>query len=254
MFKINLLSLLIFLSVLVFAMRIYSRINSQHLFTKKSLTKIGTSHYFFLFLIYIKYFSQPFCIWFYSFLSFIFIPAIIFAIKKTHQHRFYGDFLRFLSVVILKMQVGHSFQSSLELALTNEKWKHREVLKHIFENVVFTQQEVSRKSGPFASFVDRILKEFSLIQSNQHQAIDRLCNFRNNLRAELFFSRKSRQIWIYFGYQLLILSSIYILILIFIVREYGFIRFQAVFFLSFTCYFMGIFSVYILGRKKHWHI
>ena len=242
------------MSVLLFVNRIYHQLKKQHLLPIKTLTKIGTLHVFFVFSLYIFYFSTPFSLWYYSFVSITLIPLLVLIVTKFYQQQFYGDFLRFLSMLILKMQIGHSFKGAIEAVIEDGQWIQRSLLIHIYENVVFTQKEELSNSGPFARFIGQIVEEFIRVQNNQHQAIDRLCNFRKKMQSELFFRRRSRQIWIYFGNQLLLLSGIYLLIFIYVLKEYGFQKFSNVFLVSFALYFLGCITVYIIGRTKKWRI
>lgn len=252
--KITLISVLVLMSVLMFVHRIYNRIREQNLFPNSLLTKIGTAHFVFIFLLYFIFFLNPFHFWMCAFVSVALVPAIVFVVTIILQQHFYSEFLRFVSVVILKMQMGHSFVSSMEQALATETWRQKGLLSEIHRNVVFSQQVKIYKSGPFNSFVGKVVHEFHLIYFNQHQAIDRLCNFRKNLQAELFFRRRSRQIWTYFAYQLALLSFIYFALFIFIVREYGFFQFKTAFYYSFSLYFFGIVSLYFIIRGKKWRI
>ena len=182
------------------------------------------------------------------------IPTSLFLITKIHQQTFTSEFLRFVSMILLKMEMGESFQTAMERCLVSEKWTQKKLLTAIHENVVFSQQVFMEKSGTFPSFLNRIIQEFQFIQNNQHQAIDRLSRFQDSLQVDLFFRRKSRQIWYHFGYQWLLLTGIYVLILFFIINQYGFLPFINVFLLSFTLYFLGVFSLYYLGRNKKWVI
>jgi hypothetical protein len=152
------------------------------------------------------------------------------------------------------MQQGSGFMSSLQGVLRSGNWKQRRIFLRIIENVAFSQQEPVGFSGPFSRFIDEINQEFLQVKNNQHQGIDRLCNFRKNLRDRLIFRQKSGQIWRFFSFQLGILSFIYVGIFIFVVREYGFSSFQKQFFLSFLFYFLGVLCVVFLARGKKWSI
>lgn len=254
MTKITLISVLVLLSVMMFAHRIYNQFRKQNLFSQSLLTKIGTAHFIFIFLLYLIFFTHPFWFWMSAFVSIALIPGIVFLVTIFHQQQFYSEFLRFVSVMILKMQMGHSFTSSMEQALAMESWKQKGLLVEIQGNVVFSQQIKILGTGPFSSFISKVIHEFHLIYSNQHQAIDRLCKFRKNLQSEIFFRRRSRQIWSYFAYQLALLSFIYLALFIFIVREYGFSGFKDAFYLSFALYFLGILSLFLILRGKKWLI
>ena len=254
MTNFNFISFLIFLSGLFFVHQIYRIFQERHALGSQILTKIGTIHIIFIFSLYFFFFRKPFWFWISVFLSLLLIPAFLFLIKKIHQQQFLSEFLRFVSMVLLKMQMGNCFQTAIEYCLGSETWKHRPLLVAIHGNVVFSQQTFLKNTGSFPAFLNKIIQEFQFIQDNQHQAVDRLCNFRDNLREELFFRRKSRQIWYYFGYQWLLLTGIYFIILFFIINQYGFLPFINVFLLSFGLYFLGGLTLYLLGRNKKWDI
>ena len=254
MLKTSSVSFLIFVSGLFFVNRIYDYFKKQYLFKKKLLTKIGTLHVVFIFFLYSFFLKKPFWFWMGSFSSLLSIPMSLFLITKIHQQTFTSEFLRFISMILLKMKMGEGFQTAMEHSLISEKWNQKKLLIAIYENVVFSQQICIEKSGTFPSFLNKIIQEFKLIQSNQHQAIDRLSRFQNSLHVDLFFRRKSRQIWYHFGFQWLLLTGIYVLILFFMINQYGFLSFINIFLLSFSLYFLGVFSLYYLGGNKKWVI
>lgn len=248
------ISLGILLSVLLFVVRIHSYFKKQHIFPLKIMTKIGTFYFVFVFTLYFFNFQRPFWFWLLSFTSLLVVPLFLFLLTKFHQQQFYSEFLRFLSLVILSMKRGQSFSHSLETSLALGTWKQGQLLGQIRDHVVFSQQEPVVKMGLFGQFIKQISSEFRTINGNQHLAIDRLCKFRKNLLERLNFRQKSRQIWSYFYYQLGILSVIYLLIFLFVAKEYGVIPFKKSFFLSFVFYLLGLLSTFLIGRGKKWSI
>ncbi len=254
MMKNTFISLLILMSVFTFVHRIFFEFKKQHIFPLKILTKIVTFYFCFLITLYFYFFNQPFLIWIFAFLSFLLFPILIFCLKRFHQHQFHGEFLRFLSLVVMSMQRGLSFPTAMESSLRVGNWKQDQLLRRIYEDVVFSQQELSHQTGLFGQYIDQIRDELTRVSEHQHQAIDRLCNFRKNLRDRLIFRQKSRQIWSYFTYQVGLLSFIYIGLLVFILKEYGFKPYWFSFFLSFSLYFSGLLFTYWIARSKKWHI
>lgn len=254
MIEKSLISLFIVVSALLFVNRIYSKIKKQHIFIRKLMTKIGTFHFIFLFLIYFFYFSKPFQIWFSIFLSLIILPLIIFLLTKIHQRQFHSEFLRFLSLLIIKMQMGSAFRTAFEKCLVEETWKQASFFGHIYENVVFSQQKVLPKAGGFGSFIAEILQEFAYAQTYSHQSIDRLCNFRDQLLDDQFFRRRSSEIWMHFALQLVVLSIIYWGIFVYVCWNYGFQKYFSIFSVSLSFYFLGVFILQYLIRRKVWHI
>lgn len=250
----NLLSLLILMSVLVFVNRIYFEYKKQHFFSLKMMTKIGTFYFVFLIALYFYFLKQVFWFWLLSMVSIIVFPLLIFFLRKFHQQQFYSEFLRFLSMVILSMQRGMSLGAAMESSLRLGNWKQGQLLRGIYEDVVFSQQETVADTSQFSQYIRQIGLELSRVNQHQHQAIDRLCNFRKNLRDRLIFRQKSRQIWFYFFYQVGVLSLIYLLILSFIVSEYGFFNFANSILLSFCLFGLGVLVTFYIGRNKKWSI
>ena len=238
----------------MFINRIFSIYKKQHFFTLKNMTKIGTFYFVLLIVLYFKFFLEPF--WFFiATLSALFVfPIIILVVVKFHQHQFHSEFLRFLSVVILRMHRGEGFLMASHGSLESEIWKQDHLLKSLVDNVTFSQQKYGQYTGLFGQLLYEIQSEFRDVRNNQHQAIDRLCNLRKNLRDRFIFRQKSRQIWGFFLYQTGILSLIYIGIFIYIIQEVGFYEHQKVIFLSFIFYFAGLISIYFLAKGKKWAI
>ncbi len=248
------ISLLILLSVLMFAHRIYEHFHKQQFIKKKLLTKIGTLHFCFLFLLYFLNFQKPFQLWIFSFVSLSLFPLMIFIILKFHQYQFQSEFLRFLSSLILRMQMGQSFLSGMESTLSEGDWRQGVLLQRIYQNVVFSPQVKFEKTGPFVGFLQNAIDELTYVHQHQHLAIDRLCNFQKNLQSEFFFRRKSRQVWSYFAYQLGLLSILFWTLFFYNIYQHGFFIFKNSYLLSLFFYFLGVWVVTFLLRSKKWHI
>lgn len=247
-------SLFIFVSVFVFVTRIYEHFKKQHYLSRDFMTKIGTFHVLLLFVFYIKFFNQSFYFWIFGFCSLLILPILFFTILKFYQNHFYSEFVRFLSLTILFMQRGQSFQSSMKQSLQLGQWRQEHLLVRIYQNVAFSQQERSLVTGLFAQFIGEVESELMQVKEHQHQAIDRLCNLRKNLRERLTFRQRSRQIWGFFIYQVGLLSLIYFGLMTFILFEYGFNNFSESFFLSFSLYLTGVLITFLLLRNKKWSI
>lgn len=249
-----LFSLLIVLSVQVFVTRILYRDKRTLLFSREIMTKIGTFYCFFVFLIFFSYFKQPFHLWFILLLSFFVFPISFFFLKKYRQQQFCSEFLRFLSLLILKMKMGMAFRSSYESTLSESQWKFRSLLASLLENVVFSPHETVANGSHFTHFLNEIIKEFSFFDSHPHFAIDGLKNFQERLVKRTFFRRRSRQIYYQMGGQLVVLSIIYVSVFAFVVFEFGWRRNIYIFILSGSLYLGGSLIFYLTGRRKQWNI
>ena len=218
------------------------------------MTKIGTFYCFFVFLIFFSYFKEPFHLWLILSLSFFVFPLSFFLLKKHRQQQFYSEFLRFLSLVILKMKMGMAFRSAYEGALSTSQWKFRGLLASLLENVVFSPQKTVVHGSQFTLFLNEIIKEFSFFDSHPHFAIDGLKNFQERLAKRTFFRRRSRQIYYQMGGQLVVLSLIYLCVFSFVVYEFGWRKNMGVFLFSFSLYLAGAITFYFVGRRKQWNI
>jgi hypothetical protein len=254
MIKTSLLSLVILLSGLVFAHRIQQKIKTQKVFSNAFMTKIGTFYFSLFIFIFIHTFHSPFLLWMTLFTLFTVIPISLFLLNKIHQQHFHGEFLRFLSVVTMKMQTGYSFRSSFVHSRQVFPWKYDHIYGSILDNVVFSQQENRAATGPWGGILGRIQNEMVAIDQHQHQAIDRLCKFRKNFQDQLFFRRKSRQIWLYFAYQLGLLSIIYWPLMIYVATHYEISAIKNVLLLSLVLYLLGVFVVIYISQRQQWHI
>lgn len=251
---VTLISIAILLSGLMFAHRICLQIQREKLFAKSLMTKIGTFYFLSLFVLYTLLFQSPLWLWLFTVCQFLLIPMVLFVVKKIHQHQFSGEFLRFLSVLILNMEMGHSFRAAYEKSLLGQAWRHQRWLRQIYGNVTFSQQKQAWGQGSLGQLLSRIQRECIGIDQHQHQAIDRLCNFRKNFQAELFFRQKSRQIWLYFAYQLGLLTIIYLCLLVYLLYHYEISLLKNSLFYSLSLYGLGVSTVFYICRRQKWHI
>jgi hypothetical protein len=157
-------------------------------------------------------------------------------------------------MVILGMRRGLSYSAAMQVSLRDNHWKQGQLLQGIYENVVFSQQGPVVKRGRFAEFINQIHTQFRSLHEDPHQGIDRLCNFRRNIQERLSFRQKSRQIWTYFGFQLGLLTVIYVGLFGFVVSQYGFFAFKNSFLLSLFFYFLDVVFTFIIARIKKWRI
>ena len=233
--------------------RLLKHFATKSIVTSTQMTKIGIAYIFINGLV-CMITQEEILHWLALFVPLFLFIVFVFIKYISMEKQFCSQFPEFLTKIILKMKTGWSFRKSFEYSCKEAPEIYKERLNGIFENVVFSQQENIGKTGPFGLFISQILTEFRLIQRNQHQAIDRLCNFRDCLINERFFRRKSRQIWLHFGAQLGILSIIYWFLWFFICFQYGFYEYKNVFLLSLSFYLVGFLVLFIFFKGNKWRI
>ena len=242
------------MSATVFVHRIYFFRLNKTVFSSENMTKIGTLHCIFLFIIFFHFFSHTFHFWAFTVLSFLIFPISLFLLIKSRQSQFYSEFLRFLSMVILRMQMGSGFRTAWEECLDQGQWRQERLLHGIYSNVVFSPQELPVQRGYFHEFINKIIEELREVRSSPHQGLDRLQKFRDDLVQDLFFRQKSRSVWRHMMSQWFLLSLFNGLIAFYVGTHFGWQQNKNIFLMSFAFYLFGVALLLIQMRRKKWPI
>lgn len=155
--------------------------------------------------------------------------------------------IQFFDELVLQMMTGKSFRDSFLLLTSNSRdffqIKMREIL----------HCPIDLKSHP-DSLRSELLEMAELVQSvekSPHKALDRIQNFRRQLKWKQSFRKKSRQATIQIRAQASILSCLYLLLLIYtiIVQETWSVPLHT---LSISLFLIGLSLLFILGRNPKW--
>ena len=218
------------------------------------MTKIGTFYLCFSFLILFFLFLFPFYIFTLHFL-FLFLMLLAFVqIKKVLQTQFCKEFLRFSSLLLIKMKMGMSFRSAYKATLDHAAWKHWPLHQEIFENVVFSQQSLGDCGGFFDSFLFQCEAVFRKVDSNPGGAIEQLETFRNELLRREKFRRRSMQIWGQIAAQGVVVLSIYIVFFTYTLWTYDFGEHRLAILTSLVLLVLGILSLFSMRKVPYWKL
>lgn len=170
--------------------------------------------------------------------------------KQRQRDREDQNFLLFVEKIILKMQNGNSFRSSVT-----------EICR---ESDAFVQQNAALLTY-FVSFSPQNTDQFTKKQQNYfqellsmdrrpHLALIQLKLLQRSLRLQIFFRRKSGQVSFQARFQSYFIIGIYFVILFLQTRFLRFDQVKMYFYLSFPLVVLGFYLTQYLGRRLRWKL
>lgn len=234
-----------------FALRIARFIRERDLLTNEELTKIGTAYLASVLLLVIALPRTRVTLWLAQF-----VPLALLAIALTwllcrRSRDFRERFREMLTHLILKMKSGRSFRQSLAETISESDLRSRTKLSEIANVVVFSQQRTRVASD---AFVREVIEEFHRVDRAPHSAIQRLVVFRDKLRLEDDFRRRSGQVLAQLRAQSFVMTGLYLAVLSFVIHQFGW-RANARFIVASAALFTaGAAWIWIGGRRIRWKV
>lgn len=234
-----------------FAFRIFHLLISRDLFTKRELTKIGTacsiSQLFMLLLLPRTHVD----VWISIFLPLSTFMIALFAMVRSRMKTFKAAIREVLTLVSLKMKGGRSFRQSFTEVSAESDPRLRAKLTEIHGAVVFSQQSADLKTD---LFISELIEELIRIDQQPHLAARRLNVYRDRLRIESDFRRKSGQVLARIRAQSLIMTGLFVAMTVFVALKFGFER-NLRFLVASTVFFLaGAVWIWRGGRKIKWKV
>ena len=158
---------------------------------------------------------------------------------------FRDQFSSVLSLILLKMKSGKAFRQSLLETVDESSPSTRRKLAEIANVVSFSQQN---KTRAFDFFLTEVLNELMQVDHTPHSAIQRLTVFRDRLQIENDFRHKSRQAMAQSRAQSVIMTLLYIALLIFVVRSFGYRGNEKI--IGCSAFFFSVGSIWIWSGGK----
>jgi hypothetical protein len=237
----------------VFAFRISARVIAQNLFSKSTMTKIGTVCICMQIACVLLFARSYFMLWLMTGIPLLLLLCWIFVVKKIREKKFRRNFLEALAVIILKMKSGKAFRHSFSEVIQESEPYMRQKLSEIRDFVVFSQQ-AKLSLIPTSFFVQQIVNEFILVDRTPHSALKRLSVLRSRIRLEDDFRRKSGQVVHQIRAQSLLMTGLYIAVALFIVQRFGLQKNLSLFALSLILFISGMIWIYFGGRRLKWKV
>ncbi|MDX9731389.1 MAG: hypothetical protein RBT63_06420 [Bdellovibrionales bacterium] len=218
------------------------------------MTKIGTGG---LLIVLILMMTAPprtiFAFWMQTQVPLFMIVASSFLLAKQRDRRLVESFDEVLSNLIVRMKNGCSLQAGIAAIAEENRSSHRLRLLEVARSVAFSPQNDARNAlhnGRIREIV-RELCEVSRLNRSQIQELQR---WRERIRRERSFRRRSVQATAQVRAQAIVLSVIYGLLAFFSVAVFGWSVSREPFQLSLPFFLLGLFLILRGGGRVKWSV
>lgn len=157
------------------------------------------------------------------------------------------DEVLILDQTILSMKSGRSFLDSLRISARNLHERTQIYLSDVISTIELRQIPEKMRHDEIGFFLIRVAQ-------NPGRQIDQIKSFRYRKKVEAEFRAKVRKALTQTRAQALVISIIYLLLLIFVIENFGFRKNSMTIFASAILMLCGVFSIYRMGRGYRWKI
>lgn len=243
--------LLITIFGIAFVNRTYKKQIEKGILSRNLLTKWVFATVVVSFFVLFKFSGSDFAYWICFSAAICTLQVTIFVTRTRRESKFREEFLNFMDRMVLQMQSGRSFRSSLHFSNETTQKFFKPKLEKIIENVLFAKKHIS---GVKNEFISEILEEFILIDQVPHRSLQRLIAFRHRLKTQDDIRRRSGQKQRQLRTQSYILTFLYVASLIFLHVHFDLKKSLAIVAISFGFFVMGTFQIFRMGKKNLWKI
>lgn len=246
-----LFSVLLSLLGSMIVIRMCENLHANNFFTRSELTKIGTTYFCAVITLTLSLPQTNLWLWFAVFAPIAILAIALYALISRRMNNFREQIGETLALVSLKMKSGCSFRQAFSEVAAESHPRMRAKLGEIGGAVVFSQQNRARFGN---RFVEEVIDELRRIDRQPHMATRRLSVFREKLRIESDFRRRSGQVLARIRAQSLVMSGLYVAIAIFISWKFGFRANAELFLVSASLFGVGALWIWMGGRKLKWKV
>ncbi|WP_172795289.1 hypothetical protein [Bdellovibrio bacteriovorus] len=155
-----------------------------------------------------------------------------------------------LDAVILGLQTGKSFRSSLYAAIENQSGWMRHQLMELYQSLAMSENVIAMKSALLQDFRDEILE----IDRSQSRCIDQVRALRRELKMHEDFRRRSGQVSQQLKMQAIIVTALYVALLFFVIMQFGFKEHGKLILMSCLIFLSGLIWIFAMGRRLKWKV
>lgn len=156
----------------------------------------------------------------------------------------------FLDAVILGLQTGKSFRSALHGAIENQSGWVRYQLMEIYDSLVMSENVIAMKSTLLAD----LQRELAEIDRSKSRCIDQVRALRKDIKTLEDFRRRSGQVTQQLKMQAIIVTGLFLALLMFVIKQFGFEEHRKLIFGSSMTFFLGLMWIFWMGKKVKWKV
>jgi len=235
----------------MFGARMLEHLIESELYSRSEMTKIGTAYLAVVIFLAVFLPRTHFATWIAIFLPMLVLFVGITALVKHRTVRFRDSFVEALAIVSLKMKTGRSFRQAYSEVCVESPPKIRAKLTEMGSYVVFSQQ---KRPVIGNQFVSEVIQEMIRVDQQPHAASKRIAVFREKLRIEDDFRRRSGQVLSRIRAQSMIMTGLYLALAAFIAWKFGYPTNQRIFFISGSFFITGTIWMWRGGRTMKWKV
>lgn len=228
-----------------------------HRILRSSLQKIGLSNlhtriFLVLAALMIVFFiilaPHPSLLWIFFGTLFILLKLLPQLFSRYQEKLIQSHTLRMLDHLILSVQSGHSLRASLAMLSRQEP----SLLRVSWENLVHAIAVENSPASLKSPSLKKLFGELSRIEKSQAKCVDQLRSLRRNLKTLEDFRRRSGQVSLQIRMQAAISTLLFAGLLLFMITQFGFYQHQTLILVSGTLFFIGVVTVFVIGRRLQW--
>lgn len=194
--------------------------------------------------------TSPLLLWIFIgilLLSLNILPKILHAVLSR---RLFLSLLPFLDHVVLGLQTGKSFRSSLISAIEMQSGWIRNQLRDLYNSMVNGEASVVMKSALLKDFRAELME----IDSSNHRLIDQVKALRRQLKLQKDFRRRSGQVTQQIKMQAIIVTALFLALLGFVIFQFGWQDHAKLIMFSSFFFILGLIIILNTGRRMKWKV
>jgi hypothetical protein len=192
---------------------------------------------------------HPSLLWIFFGMVFILLKLLPHLFSRYQDKLIQAHTLRLLDHLILSVQSGHSLRVSLMMLSRQEP----SLLRVSWENLVHAIAVENSSASLKSASLKKLFDELSRIEKSQAKSADQLRSLRRNLKTSEDFRRRSGQVSLQIRMQAAISTLLFVGLLLFMITQFGFYRHQLLILTSGTLFFVGVVTVFVIGRRLRWN-
>jgi hypothetical protein len=194
--------------------------------------------------------NEPFILW-------LFIGILLITLKFSPnilrfflERKLMTTVIPFLDAVILGLQAGQSFRSSLHVAIESQQGWIRNQLRDLYNSVVMSDEVIDLKSALLAD----LREEFREIDRSQMKCVDQLRALRRQLKMREDFRRRSGQVTQQIKAQAIIVTALFCALAGFVIAQFGWKEHSKLILLSSLVFILGLTMIFLIGKRFKWNV
>lgn len=219
---------------------------------KIGLSKLHTRFFAVLAVVMIAFFvilgAHPMELWFLFGTIFILLSLLPYFFSRYQEKLIRIHTIRLLDHLILAVQSGHSLRASLVNLSRQESMLLRVSLENLVHAIVFEDSPKSLRSPALR----QLFEELRRIEKSQTKCADQLRSLRKNLKTLDDFRRRSGQVSLQIRMQAGISAALFVALMLFVIFQFGFYQHRSLILGSATLFFIGLVTVFVIGRRMQW--